>query len=128
VGPRERNPWLGVIFDAVTAQLGAPVPPPGLPGPFSLDSLDAFGAALSGAGFAELEIEELGVPLRAGSFEEWWTRTADLAGPLARMLAALPPEATTALEARLREAAAPYAESDGGLSFPGVVLLASARR
>ena len=36
-GPRERNPWLGVVFDAVSAQLGTPVPPPGVPGPFSLD-------------------------------------------------------------------------------------------
>src|ERR671936_1371604 len=31
-GPRARNPWLGVVFDAVSAQLGAPVPPPGIPG------------------------------------------------------------------------------------------------
>jgi ubiquinone/menaquinone biosynthesis C-methylase UbiE len=26
-GPRDRNPWLGVLFDAVTAQTGMPVPP-----------------------------------------------------------------------------------------------------
>src|SRR6059058_1889934 len=56
-GPRARNPWLGVIFDAISEQLGVPMPPPGLPGPFSLDSVDAFEAALAGAGFAELEIE-----------------------------------------------------------------------
>ena len=31
-GPRDRNPWLGVVFDAVSAQIGAPVPPPGVPG------------------------------------------------------------------------------------------------
>ena len=36
-GPRERNPWLSVVFDSVSAQLGAPMPPPGIPGPFSLD-------------------------------------------------------------------------------------------
>ena len=35
-GPRERNPWLGHLFDAVSAQVGAPIPPPGRPGPFSL--------------------------------------------------------------------------------------------
>src|SRR5436190_18456254 len=32
-GPRERNPWLGVVLDAVSDQLGFPIPPPGLPGP-----------------------------------------------------------------------------------------------
>ena len=30
---RERNPWLGLVMDAVSAQIGAPVPPPGDPGP-----------------------------------------------------------------------------------------------
>ena len=34
-GPRARNPWLGLVFDAVSAQLGTPVPPPGIPGPFA---------------------------------------------------------------------------------------------
>jgi ubiquinone/menaquinone biosynthesis C-methylase UbiE len=28
-GPRERNPWLGILFDAVSAQLGTPIPPLG---------------------------------------------------------------------------------------------------
>ena len=28
-GPRDRNPWLGVLADAVHRQTGAPVPPPG---------------------------------------------------------------------------------------------------
>lgn len=32
-GPRERNPWLGVVFDAVGAQLGVPVPHLGCPVP-----------------------------------------------------------------------------------------------
>jgi SAM-dependent methyltransferase len=30
-GPRERNPWLGLVLDAASAQLGKPVPPPGVP-------------------------------------------------------------------------------------------------
>ena len=37
-GPRDRNPWLGVLFDAVTAQTGLAVPPSGVPGPFSLEA------------------------------------------------------------------------------------------
>jgi SAM-dependent methyltransferase len=31
-GPREHNPWLGVVFEVVSAQTGAPVPPHGVPG------------------------------------------------------------------------------------------------
>jgi len=85
-GPRERNPWLGVVFDAVSAELGHPVPPPGVPGPFSLEDSGELAALLSDAGLADVVVGELPVPLRAGSFEEWWTRTCALAGPLATML------------------------------------------
>jgi ubiquinone/menaquinone biosynthesis C-methylase UbiE len=35
-GPKEQNPWLSVVFDALGAKLGRPVPPPGIPGPFAL--------------------------------------------------------------------------------------------
>jgi SAM-dependent methyltransferase len=110
-GPRERNPWLSIVFDAAAAELGRPVPPPGIPGPFSL----------SGA-----PVEELPVPLRASSFEEWWERTSALAGPLSMILARLPPAARASLEARVRKAAAPY-ETAEGLEFPGLSLLASGR-
>jgi SAM-dependent methyltransferase len=124
-GPRERNPWLGLVFDAVAAQLGRPVPPPGVPGPFSLaHGLDAL---LERAGFADVVIAELAVPLRAGSFEEWWTRTSALAGPLATILASLPEPAARALEDRLRAATRPYA-TPAGVELPGVSLIASARK
>jgi enediyne biosynthesis protein CalE5 len=125
-GPRERNPWLGLVFDAVSEQIGRPVPPPGIPGPFALDDPDELAALLSGAGFEHVGVSELPTPLRAGSFEEWWTRTRALAGPLTAILAGLPAEATEAIERRLREAVEPYAGRDG-LELPGVTLLAMGR-
>ena len=45
-GPRERNPWLGTVLDSVSAQIGAPVPPPGIPGPFALDDAARLGGLL----------------------------------------------------------------------------------
>jgi SAM-dependent methyltransferase len=126
-GPRERNPWLGVVFDAVSAQVGAPVPPPGIPGPFSLEDSDKLAALLSDAELSDVRVSELPVPLRAGSFEEWWTRTSALAGPLAQILASLPEDAAQAVRARLRKAISPY-ETPTGLELPGVTLLAAGRR
>lgn len=38
-GPKAANPWLGIVFDAVSCELGHPVPPPGIPGPFNLETL-----------------------------------------------------------------------------------------
>ena len=67
------------------------------------------------------------MPLRAHSFEEWWTARCTLAGPLTKVLASLPEEAATAIRTRAQEAARPY-ETTEGLEVPGVALIAGARR
>jgi SAM-dependent methyltransferase len=126
-GPRERNPWLGVMFDAVSAQLGCPVPPTGIPGPFSLQDADKLAALLADAQLSDVVVSELPVPLSARSFEEWWTARCALAGPLTQILASIPEDAIQAIRDRARDATGPY-KSRQGLEFPGVALLASGRR
>ena len=127
-GPRESNPWLGVIFDSVTAELGVQVPPPGVPGPFSLDDVDKVRDILAEAGLAQVEVRELPTPYLTASFEEWWSRTGALAGPLAKMLGALPEDKATALRERARNAISQFQTDAGGLEIPGVSLIASAVR
>jgi SAM-dependent methyltransferase len=126
-GPRARNPWLGMVFDTVSTQLGARVPPPGIPHPFSLDDSEKLARLLSDAGLADVSVGELGMPYRADSAEEWWERSCALAGPLAQRLAALPEAAAEALRARARQAVSTY-ETPEGLEIPGVSLVAVARR
>ena len=70
---------------------------------------------------------ELPTPLRAGSFDEWWARTSALAGPLAKMLAALPQAARRRSASACGRRCAPY-ETPDRLEIPGVTLIASARR
>jgi SAM-dependent methyltransferase len=126
-GPRERNPWLSVMFDAISAQLGCPVPPTGIPGPFSLGHADTLAALLQRAELSDVSVAEIPVPLHARSFEEWWTARCKLAGPLTKILASLPDEAAVAIRTRAQEAVRPYETTDG-FEFPGVALLASASR
>jgi SAM-dependent methyltransferase len=126
-GPRARNPWLAVVLDAVSAAMGAPVPPPGIPGPFSLDDPDLLAGVLGRAGLVDVQVDELEAPMRSQSFDDWWTRTSSLAGPVANLLAALPDDAAQALRTRVQEATREYTTPDG-LEFPGVTLLAAARR
>jgi SAM-dependent methyltransferase len=126
-GPRARNPWLAVVFDAVSTQLGRPMPPPGIPGPFSLDHPDRLAHVLSEAGLTNVEVRELSTPYHADSVDEWWTRTAALAGPLAHIIGTLPQADAEELRARAHAAASTY-ETPTGLRFPGVCLIATATR
>lgn len=126
-GPRELNPWLGLVFDAVGAQIGRRVPPPGMPGPFSLADAGRLERLLIDAALVDVVVGEQPTPLRAASFEEWWTRTSALAGPLTKILACLPEDATHAIRARLLETTSAY-RTPRGMEFPGVTLIASARR
>jgi ubiquinone/menaquinone biosynthesis C-methylase UbiE len=121
-GPRARNPWLGVVFDSVSAQLGTPTPPPGVPHPFSLDDAGRLSGILAAGGLGDLAVTELETPYQAASVEEWWARTSALAGPLARKLAALPDPVADALHARAAQAIHRY-QTATGLEIPGVCLI-----
>jgi SAM-dependent methyltransferase len=126
-GPREDNPWLGVVFDAVSAQTGKPVPPPGLPGPFSLSDADELFRLLVDAGLVDVVVRELPLPLRARSADDWWTRTGALAGPLSTLLASLPDGAARALRERAQQMARRY-DTPSGLEFPGLAMLGAGRK
>ena len=126
-GPPASNPWLSLIFRAVGEQTGMPVPPPGTPGPFSLGDPVRLHDLLADAGLQDVAVEELEVPYRAGSFDEWVGRSSELAGPVAQTLAALPAAARAELRERLQAAARPFTTADG-LEFPGLALVASGRR
>jgi enediyne biosynthesis protein CalE5 len=125
-GPQDENPWLGLVMDAVSLQLGRPMPPPGLPGPFSLTDADELLAHANAAGLADCRVARVEAPTIAASFDEWWERTSALAGPLANVLPMLANDARTELVARLRDATAVYTAADGTLTFPGVSLLLTA--
>jgi SAM-dependent methyltransferase len=126
-GPRERNPWLTVMFDAISAQLGCPVPPTGIPGPFSLQDADRLASLLVDAELSGVAVVEVPVALRSASFDAWWDGRRALAGPLTKILASVPTDAVEAMKASAREAAQQY-ETPRGLGFPGVALVASGRR
>src|ERR671915_98585 len=126
-GPRARNPWLGLTLDAMAAELGGPVPPPGVPGPFALDDAEDLARLLTDAELADVSVTELDLPMRASSVDEWWETTSSLSGGLSTRLATLSEGAAQAMRARAREAAAPY-ETPDGVELPGVALLAAGRR
>ncbi len=62
---RAANPWLGLILDAVGEQFGVPFPPPGMPGPFSLDAPDTLAAALEQGGLEDVRVARVATPMHA---------------------------------------------------------------
>lgn len=124
---REQNPWLGILMDALSAHIGSPVPPPGVPGPFSLPYPATLAGLLRNAGLVDVEVIELPLPLRVATFDDWWSWTTALAGPLSKVLAAMPEPALFSVKELAREAAAPY-RAPNGLEFPGLTQVAFARR
>ena len=127
-GPRDRNPWLGILADAIEEHTGLPVPPPGVPGPFSLGAEGALETTLIGAGFEQVRIEEVPLPTHDASFEEYWQLRVDLAGPLKRVLAGLPAEDLKMIRETVRERLSRYRRPDGSLEIPGVAYVGSGRR
>jgi SAM-dependent methyltransferase len=126
-GPREHNPWLGLLFDAVTAETGMPVPPPGMPGPFSLETPGALDELLTGAGFSDVAVRNVSSPVQVASVDDWWAVVPSLAGPIAKVLASLPAEVSAAIRVRIDAAMRDFATPDG-YELPGVSLVGVGRR
>ena len=125
-GPRSSNPWLGVLADAVQEHVGAPVPPPGIPGPFSLGDPGALASTMASAGLEQVRVEEVAVPTHDASFEDYWELRTDLAGPLKRRLAAMSAQDLAIIRDRVRERLSRY-ETAAGLEIPGLAYVGSAR-
>jgi 2-polyprenyl-3-methyl-5-hydroxy-6-metoxy-1,4-benzoquinol methylase len=122
----EQNPWLTAMLQGLGKHFGGTFPPPGMPGPLSLGSPERLRSVLAEGGLEEIEIEEVEVPWVGASFEEWWERTAALAGPVAKLLEAQPPEAVDSIRSSAHELLARY-ETGDGLVIPGTTLVAGAR-
>jgi SAM-dependent methyltransferase len=126
---RAGNPWLGLVLDSVGEQFGVPFPPPGIPGPFSLDTPDRLAQVLAEGGLGDVDVVRVAAPMTLPSLEAWWARVPELAGPLAMALAGMEAEVRDAIRDRALAAGAAAARADGdGVRFDGSVLIGSGRR
>jgi SAM-dependent methyltransferase len=125
-GPRELNPWLGLILDAVGEQFGVPFPPPGVRGPFSLDDGATLAAVLEDAGLQGVTVQSVATPMHVASLQAWWERVPQLAGPLGSALAGMELDIRQAIAERALEAGAGASRRDGDrIVFAGSVRIGS---
>ncbi|MEA2201027.1 MAG: hypothetical protein QOI89_1623 [Solirubrobacteraceae bacterium] len=124
--PRDLNPWLGLILDAVAEQFGVPFPPPNIPGPFSLDDAVLLKSVLQDGGLMDVQVETISTPMHAASLEDWWERVPRLAGPLAIALAGMEPAVREEIAQRALSSGANASRHEGEqIVFAGAVLIGS---
>jgi ubiquinone/menaquinone biosynthesis C-methylase UbiE len=123
----ERNPW--AAFPAMTlVERGHLSPPePGSPGIFALANPDRLTEMVSAAGFGETELEELELEFHHPDFDDVWDALVRLAGPLARVINALPDEEREATRQAILERLEPFLGDDGSYRMPACSLGVLAR-
>ena len=124
--PAKRNPW-ATAYGPPLIERGLQEPPQsGEPGQFALAEPEQIEALVQGAGFAEVEVEEVAVEYRFADWAEYRRVITSLAAALRALLGTLDDtvraEVDEAAEARLEGF-----RTDAGYVIPGVALVTSAR-
>jgi SAM-dependent methyltransferase len=110
-GP-DRNPWAFIPGGVLVARGHMPPPEEGAPGIFTMGDPGRIRELVTGAGFSEVEIEELPVGWDYPSLEDYWTFLTETAGPMALALAELSEDDRAEVRAAIEEQAGPRLEED----------------
>ena len=127
-GPRERNPWLGLVMDVVSAHTrGAGAAARHSRPVRARRRRRAARPPRRRRAGRRARRRAVGAPAQR-LVRRVVERTSALAGPLSAILAGMPDPAMQALRRRARAAVREYETASGGLDLPGVALIASGRR
>jgi SAM-dependent methyltransferase len=97
----------------IRAELQLPPPPAGMPGPFALADADQLAGLVLAAGFSNVATGTLTVVYQLGSPELATRWLRDVAPPISALVDTQPPDVQERLWAKVTQAWAPYATSDG---------------
>ena len=126
-GPPERVPMLAVPMRTVLTRLNMPPPQPGTPGPLSRPTPEAIAGLLEGAGFSDVDVDELEVEFEWASVDEFARFTEEIAAPISALLEQQPPNVKEQTWSAVAEAVKPDAASDGTLRLTNLALVAVGR-
>jgi SAM-dependent methyltransferase len=121
----ERNPWMGVIRNALAESGLAPAQPEG-PGPFSLGSDAAVRELLYATGFDDIEVEGLDLSVDFPSLDAWWDHVMQTSMTTAAVVRGLAPAEHYKLRDLVDAGYAPYVRDNGSLQAPARALVAAA--
>lgn len=126
-GSPDRNPWAGVPAATLVERGDMQPPEAGRPGIFAMADPGRVRELVAGAGFGEPELEEISFEWRYADYDDLWDTNVRLAGALAEVIIALPPEEQQTVREAVMERMAPYRNQDGTYTTPAVCIGALAR-
>jgi SAM-dependent methyltransferase len=110
--PPEANPWITIPISALAAVRAVPPSDPAEPGIFHLSADGALAATLRAGGFRNVRQERVQLSQFARDVDEFWRMLAEMAGPLAPLLAALTPTERAQVARGVREGLACFKTGD----------------
>lgn len=125
--PLKRNPGFLAINEALNSQADLPPVDPAQPGMMQLSEPGQFAGALREAGFRDVQIEEVPVPVFARDGAEFWDMMSEIGGSMAKVLRTFTPDQRAETRRRVIEAVSKHAASDV-LRIPAVAQVALAFR
>jgi SAM-dependent methyltransferase len=125
-GALERNPFFAIIGISLVrfGHIPPPEPPPA-PGPFSLASPERLEELLTGAGFADVRVEEVHGRFLIPDVDEYLSTIADTAGPVGLALRGVSGPDRARIEADVERSLRPFT-TEAGFELPAVALCAVA--
>jgi SAM-dependent methyltransferase len=114
----DRNPWAAIPGMTLVQRGHIPPPEPGAPGIFALGMPERIQELVTGAGFGGPEIEEIAFDFHYADADDVWDALVRLAGPLARVIKALPEDEQQATREAIVENVASYRNDDGSYTTP----------
>jgi ubiquinone/menaquinone biosynthesis C-methylase UbiE len=114
----DHNPWAAIPGMTLVQRGHIPPPEPGAPGIFGLGDSDRVRQLVTGAGFDEPELEEIAFEFRYADADDAWDALISLAGPLARVVKALPDDERQATKQAMLDAEEQFRNEDGSYTIP----------
>ncbi len=112
-GSPDENQWAFIPGRVLVERGHLPPPEPGMPGIFAMADPDRIQQLVTGAAFAEPEIEQVEVKWPYGDAEDHWQFPLKLAGPLADKIGSLDAEERESAREQVRSEIEPVMEGEG---------------
>jgi ubiquinone/menaquinone biosynthesis C-methylase UbiE len=119
IGAPDQNAWMAVMMGALMQNGHQPVTgnPFELGGPFGLSSPDVNAEMLRGAGFDDIQTEQISGVMTVVDADDYWDTQTSLAGPVKATVEQLTDDERATVRATLAGMMAPF-ETGGGFALP----------